>query len=87
MILSGVFLFQLISQNQQRFIDLLNAPSDPAEQGGGGGGVGVGDGSGGGGAGGFQIQVTQEEKAAIDRVSFTMHYVIFTLYVENVRDF
>jgi len=60
-------LLTLISQNQQAFIDLLNAPdsgSAPASGGGQGGGQSGAPGSG----GGFQIQVTTEEKAAIDRI-------------------
>lgn len=54
-------LLALISQNQQRFIDLLNAPDEPAVGGGQGGAPSAG-------AGGFQIQVTPEEKASIDRI-------------------
>lgn len=61
-------LLTLISQNQQAFIDLLNAPDDTGSNsapGGGGSGGGV---SGSGGGGGFQIQVTNEEKVVIDRI-------------------
>jgi len=72
-------LLQLINQHQQRFIEMLNEPTDssapsanappgaggmmpPAALGGGGGG-------GGGGAGGNgYIQVTPEEKLAIERL-------------------
>ena len=53
--------FQLISQNQQAFIDLLNSEeSAPAAPVGGGPPVGGAPG------GGFQIQVTTEEKACIE---------------------
>ena len=64
---------QVIQQNQQQFVQMLNDP----EAGSGGGGSGGGSGSGGGGSapqaggvGGGQefIQVTAEEKAAIERV-------------------
>jgi len=58
-------LLQLISTNQEDFIRLLNEPE-------GEGGEGAGDGTGGdvsrSPSGGFQIQVTTEEKAAIDRI-------------------
>ena len=58
----------MISQNQQAFIDLLNSSEEPG-QGGPAGGPAEGQAGGPGGAGGFQIQVTPEEKAAIDRVN------------------
>ena len=65
---------QVISQNQQAFIELLN--EQPGEEGQGGQGA-AGQGPpppGAAGAGGpygmpMTIQVTQDEKAAIDRVS------------------
>jgi len=67
----------LISQNQQGFIDLLNAPEDgPAPAvGGGGGGAG---GAGGAPGSGFQIQVTTDEKAVIDRVSHSLSSFFFS---------
>ena len=70
-------LFQLISSNQEHFHRMLTDPEleggDAPGLGGGGGGGGGGGASGmGGGApppGTQYIQVTQEEKAAIERVS------------------
>ena len=58
---------QLISQNQEAFINLLNAPAEEAGAGGGGGG---GEGEAGGALGPepMTIQVTAEEKAVIDKV-------------------
>ncbi|XP_002169219.3 UV excision repair protein RAD23 homolog B isoform X1 [Hydra vulgaris] len=58
-------LLQLISQNQEAFIALLNEPetgesSAPVSEDAFGGDAGAG--------GGFQIHVTTEEKAAIDRI-------------------
>ena len=59
-------IFQRISQNQERFIAMLNdQDEEPGQQGGGGGGTG-GDPMGGGGG---YIQVTPQEKEAIERVS------------------
>ena len=62
-------LLQLISQNQERFIQMLNAPLDeegtePSAQGAGGLGPPP--------TGGEYIQVTPQEKEAIDRVSLTI---------------
>ena len=64
----------MITQNQQRFIDLLNAP-DASGGGGGGGGGGSGEGgilSGQPGMppGTVAIQVTPQEKEAIERVCY-----------------
>ena len=59
---------QLISTNQQAFIDLLEQGREEGEGGGSGGGGGEGSGSLGLPPGTMAIQVTQEEKAAIDRV-------------------
>lgn len=56
-------LLTLISQNQQAFIDLLNS-DESAPASGGGGAPQVGSAPG----GGFQIQVTTEEKACIERI-------------------
>jgi len=76
-------LLQLINQHQQRFIEMLNEPTDGAAPavsapGGGGvapagglGGIGGGVGGGAGGAGGGSsnyIQVTPDEKLAIERL-------------------
>ncbi|KAL6075626.1 UV excision repair protein rad23 [Balamuthia mandrillaris] len=62
-------ILQLISQHQQEFMALLNEPVAEGAAGGGGlGGMMGGMGGGGGGGGGGVIQVTQEEKDAIDRL-------------------
>ncbi len=69
--------FQVITQNQERFVQLLNDPEVGSGSGGSGGvptqGPNVGGGGGGGGGGspgeGGYIQVTPEEKQAIERVS------------------
>ena len=66
-------LFQVISQNQEAFIALINEEQGEGGQG-GQGAAGQGPpppGAGGGGPFGMPmtIQVTQDEKAAIDRVS------------------
>ncbi|XP_070563130.1 UV excision repair protein RAD23 homolog B-like [Ptychodera flava] len=70
-------LLQLINQNQQRFISMMNDPnyseSAPSEQGSGGtvGGLPGGQGVTAGGPGGpgtSFIQVTQQEKEAIERL-------------------
>ena len=60
----------MISQNQERFIQMLNdSEEDSGQQPGGGGGTGGGqDPMGGGG----YIQVTPQEKEAIERVSFKL---------------
>ena len=56
------FVFQLITQNQERFIEMLNNPSEGGEQEGGAPPVGGHQEDG-------AIQVTPEEKQAIERVS------------------
>jgi len=63
-------LLSLISQNQEQFISILNNSAAGGGAGGGGGGGGEAQlGGAGGGAGApFQIQVTQSEKAQIDRI-------------------
>jgi len=55
-------ILQLISQHREEFMALLNEPVT------GGGGSGGGGGGGGGATGQQYIQVTQEEKEAIDRL-------------------
>ena len=67
-------LFQVISQNQEAFIALINEEQGSEGGQGGQGAAGQGPpppGAGGGGPFGMPmtIQVTQDEKAAIDRVS------------------
>ena len=69
---------QRITENQAAFIQLLNQPEHAGEGGGAGGGAGAGAGAGAGGPvaasgaglppGTMAIQVSPEEKAAIDRV-------------------
>lgn len=71
-------LLQLINQHQQRFIEMLNEPTDgaaPAAAPGGGGiapagglSSGVGGGGGAGGGSSNYIQVTPDEKLAIERL-------------------
>ena len=68
-------LLQLISQNQEAFIRMINEPDSrsgsAAAAGGGGGGGGGGSGSGAEGMlGSGVIQVTTQDKEAIERVSF-----------------
>lgn len=63
---SALVSFQLINQNQQRFVEMLNSPDPPA--GGEGGGGAPAGGGGGGAAGQNYIQVTPAEREAIDRV-------------------
>lgn len=63
-------LLSLISQNQEQFISILNnsAAGGGAGGGGGGGEAQLGGGGGAGAGAPFQIQVTQSEKAQIDRI-------------------
>lgn len=61
-------LLQLISQNQAAFIALLNEPLNEGEGEENAAAEGVGGGVSRAPSGGFQIQVTTEEKAAIDRI-------------------
>ena len=62
---------QLISRNQQAFIDILNSPSSPE----GGAGSGGAPGELPQGMAPQVIQVTPQEKEAIDRVSAKEHFV------------
>jgi hypothetical protein len=66
----------MINENQERFVQMLNDPN--LETGSGGGGQQAqGSASGMGGAPGMEtgyIQVTPEEKQAIERVSITLTY-------------
>ena len=67
------FFLQVIQQNQQQFVQMLNDPEAAPGGGSGGGSSGsvppIGGGGGGGQSSGQEfIQVTPEEKAAIERV-------------------
>jgi UV excision repair protein RAD23 len=77
-------LLRVISQNQEEFVRLLNEDSTPPSSGGSsesresGGNAGGGGGTGGGG-GAFQIQVTPQDKEAIERLKslgFPEHLVV-----------
>ncbi|NXT32399.1 RD23B protein, partial [Pelecanoides urinatrix] len=70
-------LLQQISQHQEHFIQMLNEPVQESSQGGGGGGSGSGGGGGGSDTEGVSeagnghmnyIQVTPQEKEAIERL-------------------
>lgn len=61
-------MLQVIQQNQQQFVQMLNDP-EAGSGGGGGGSGGPAPPAGGGGGSQEYIQVTPEEKAAIERVS------------------
>lgn len=65
-------LFELITQNQARFVQMLNEPAEGEGQAQGGGNVGgsapVGQGGGPGGPDSGYIQVTPDEKQAIERL-------------------
>ncbi len=72
--------FQEIQQHQAEFVAMLNDPEPPSggSGGGSGGGLPAGQPAGGGGGGGGNpmeggyIQVTPEEKSAIERVGFSL---------------
>ena len=69
------FLSQVIQSNQERFVEMLNEGTG-GESGGGGGGGGGGNqpaGGAGGGTEGRYVQVTPDEKQAIERVWFQHH--------------
>jgi len=69
-------LLQVITENQEEFVRLLNEDAGAPAAGGGGGAVGR-ETSGGGG--GFQIQITPQDKEAIDRLKalgFPEHMVV-----------
>jgi len=74
-------LLRVISQNQEEFVRLLNEDSTPPSSGGSSESrESVGNAGGGGGTGGaFQIQVTPQDKEAIERLKslgFPEHLVV-----------